>query len=190
MSLRIDASLKNPAQSRERQNKEPNTEPNMRILSFDNYLNERTLDKGRDTAGIAAIYANKILLIHPTNSSWKKATCGIPKGKMEVGEDPMEAAIREFGEETGISVSPQMLDPEIKRVNFYNKKGEVDGHLFYFTCEIGDLSELGLTSERVPKTQLQMEEVDWGKFVSPEEAYPIMSREQLIILDRHLSLNK
>ncbi len=66
----------------------------------------------------------------------------------------------------------------------------VTGHMIYYVCEVNDLSELGLSSERLPKSQLQLEEVDWGKFVSAKEAYPIMTRAQLIILDRHLTLDK
>jgi 8-oxo-dGTP pyrophosphatase MutT (NUDIX family) len=162
----------------------------MGILSFDNYVYENRSKHKGNAAGIAAIYNNKILLIHPTNSSWKRATCGIPKGGMELGEDPIDAAIREFGEETGIAISKQMLDPEPHKVTFYDSKNMPTWNLIYFVCNIEDLSELGLAEERIPKTQLQLEEVDWGKFVSPEEAYPIMKREQLIILDRHLSLNK
>jgi 8-oxo-dGTP pyrophosphatase MutT (NUDIX family) len=163
----------------------------MEILKFNDFINERwgedTLPEHRIAAGVAVIYNNKILLVHPTNSSWKKSTCGIPKGKLELGEDPLTGALRELAEETGIIISPTQLDPEPNRVDFYNKKNEIDGHLIYFVCEVSDLSEVGLESERLPKSQLQLEEVDWGKFVPVFEAYPIMTRSQLIILDRHLS---
>jgi 8-oxo-dGTP pyrophosphatase MutT (NUDIX family) len=166
----------------------------MALLRFDDFLNEREgvrEGKGKKVAaGIAAIYNNKILLIHPTNSSWQKSTCGIPKGGIEPHEDTMEAAIREFREETGIIVSPDMLDPEPHKVIFYNSKMKETGQMIYYVCPISDLSELELETERVPSDQLHLEEVDWGKFVSAEEAYPIMSRAQLIILDRHLTLDK
>ena len=49
------------------------------------------------------------------------------------------------------------------------------------------LAEIGLESERLSKSQLQLEEVDWAKFVSANDAYPITSRSQLIIIDRHLN---
>lgn len=164
------------------------------MLNFSDFLNERwgedVQQKDRRAAGVAVIWDNKILLIHPTNSSWKKSTCGIPKGKLEPGEDSLEGALRELEEETGIRLDQSQLNPEPYKVDFYNRKNEVDGHLIYFVCEIMDLSEIGLSSDRLPKSQLQLEEVDWGKFVTPEEAYPIISRNQMIILDRHLSLNK
>lgn len=164
------------------------------MLNFNDFLNERWGEdvqiKDRRAAGVAVIWSNKILLIHPTNSSWKKSTCGIPKGKLEPGEDPIAGALRELEEETGIRLDSSQLDPEMHKVDFYNRKNEVDGHLIYFVCEVSDLSEIGLASDRLSKSQLQLEEVDWGKFVSAEEAYPIITRNQMIILDRHLRLNK
>jgi 8-oxo-dGTP pyrophosphatase MutT (NUDIX family) len=161
----------------------------MAILNFSDFINEGDSAKRKKiAAGVALIYDNKILLIHPTNSSWKKSTCGIPKGGLEPGEDPFEAALREVQEETGIQLSPEQVDREPHRIDFYNSKNEISGNMIYFVCSIQDLSEVGLSSERVPTSQLQLEEVDWGKFVSAQEAYPIVSREQLIILDRHLSL--
>ena len=163
----------------------------MEILKFSDFINEKwsidTPVKNRIAAGVVVIYNNKILLIHPTNSSWQKSTCGIPKGKLDPGENPMDGALRELEEETGIILSPSQLDPEQHRLDFYNHKNKVDGHLLYFICIIDDLSEIGLSSEILPKSQLQEEEVDWGKFVSWDEAYAITARSQLIILDRHLS---
>lgn len=163
----------------------------MKILKFNDFINEKwSADiepAHRIAVGIVVIFNNMILLIHPTNSSWKKSTCGIPKGKLEIGEDVLDGAIRELAEETGINISKSQLDLEPNRLDFYNKRNEVDGHLIYYVCNIEDLSEINLSTITIPKSQLQLEEVDWGKFVSAEEAYPIMTRSQLIILDRHLA---
>lgn len=157
----------------------------MSVLNFNQYLNEGK--KGRTAAGVAIIYQNKILLVHPTGASWKKPTCGIPKGGMEPGEDEMEAAIRELFEETSIIVRPEQLEPSPYTVDVESK---IHGswQLIYFLCKIEDLGEIGLSSEKIPKDQLQLEEVDWAKFVGSDEAYSITSPRQLIILDRHLSL--
>lgn len=163
----------------------------MSLLKFDDFVNERwaidTPIERRIAAGVALIYNNKILLLHPTNASWKKPTLGIPKGKLDYAdEDPMEAALRELAEETSIQLLPENLEPEPHQILFY-KNGKLDGKLIYFVCQVDDLSQIGLQSEKLPKGLLQAEEVDWGGFLSAEEAYPKMSASQLIILDRHLT---
>lgn len=46
----------------------------------------------------------EVLLVHPGGPYWARKDEGawsIPKGKIEPGEDPLEAACREFEEETG-----------------------------------------------------------------------------------------
>ena len=45
-----------------------------------------------------------MLLVHPGGPFWARKDLGswsIPKGEYEEGEDPLIAAVREFGEETG-----------------------------------------------------------------------------------------
>ncbi len=160
------------------------------MMTFNDFINERLIEENKNeikmAAGIVLLYDNKILLIHPTNSSWTRGTCGIPKGKLEEGEDPFDGALRELAEETGIILTPDQVDREPHHITFYNNTKKT-GYLIYFVCKIGDLSEVGLRSEKLDSSQLQLKEVDWGKFVGPDEAYPITSSKQLIILDRHLS---
>ncbi len=140
--------------------------------------------KSHDAAGIAIVYDGKILLVHPANGSWVKPIMGIPKGGIEPGEDILEAALRELNEETGISLSADKLDLDIQTVHVFDKNGNPKHALHYFVCKIKDLSEIGLDSLAVPKTQLQKEEVDWAGFVNIKEAYGKVSKAQLIILDR------
>lgn len=163
------------------------------IKSFNQYIKESwedvddSLDK--KVVGVAIVCNNKILLVHPTNASWRKPTLGIPKGKLEPGEDVLTGAIRELKEETGIELDPSILsqnEPEV--CDLYDDKGNVKRQLIYFLHEINNISEIGLVKNKVPKTQLQAEEVDWAGFIGPNEAYPLMSRWQLIILDRHLDI--
>ncbi len=48
----------------------------------------------------------EVLLVHPGGPFWKKKDAGawsIPKGEYVAGEDPLDAAKREFQEETGLA---------------------------------------------------------------------------------------
>ena len=152
------------------------------IKTFSNFLAETK--KYSNGAGVAIVYGKKILLVHPTNGSWVKPIMGIPKGKIEEGEDLIEAALRELREETGISISPDKLEPAVQTVDVFNKEGQYKNSLHYFICRISDLSEIGLDSITVPKGQLQAKEVDWAGFIDIKEAYSKVSRSQLLILDR------
>jgi predicted NUDIX family NTP pyrophosphohydrolase len=54
----------------------------------------------------------EVLLVHPGGPYWAKHDLGvwsIPKGEVEAGEDEMQAALREFVEETGFAVSGTAL---------------------------------------------------------------------------------
>ena len=54
----------------------------------------------------------EVLLVHPGGPFWSKKDDGawsIPKGEFEEGEDPLEAARREFEEETGAAARGEAL---------------------------------------------------------------------------------
>ena len=72
----------------------------MGVLNFNDYINESSKEI-KQSAGVAIVYDGKVLLVHPTNASWKKSALGIPKGGIDNGEDSLEAALRELREETG-----------------------------------------------------------------------------------------
>jgi predicted NUDIX family NTP pyrophosphohydrolase len=57
--------------------------------------------------------AIEVMLVHPGGPFWAKKDLGawsIPKGLVDEGEDLLEAAKREFLEETGMSVEGEFLD--------------------------------------------------------------------------------
>lgn len=124
----------------------------------------------KKSAGVAIIYQNKILLCHPTNAKWQNSY-SIPKGEMEPGESFYETAIRETFEETGIRVTRDMFEKAIYKID-YNRitNGKHKKEVYYFVCRINDLKEIGLNSEVVPKSQLQLDEVDWAGFVDKNQA--------------------
>ncbi|HEX6862560.1 MAG TPA: NUDIX domain-containing protein [Thermoanaerobaculia bacterium] len=54
----------------------------------------------------------EVLLVHPGGPFWSKKDEGawsIPKGEFEEGEDPLEAARREFEEETGAAAQGEAI---------------------------------------------------------------------------------
>ncbi len=54
----------------------------------------------------------EVFLIHPGGPFWQKKDAGswsIPKGEYEAGENPLEAAKREFQEETGFRASGEFI---------------------------------------------------------------------------------
>ena len=58
----------------------------------------------------------EVFLVHPGGPFWTRKDAGawsIPKGECEDGEDPLQAAKREFTEETGFTISGEFrsLDP-------------------------------------------------------------------------------
>lgn len=150
--------------------------------NFSMFINESSEEY--NVAGVAVLYEDTILLVHPTNASWKASALGIPKGKIESGEDPMSAAIRELYEETGIKINISDLEIEPLVAPHFDKNGNIVSQLIYFILRIKSTSDIGIDGYVVPKHQLQLEEVDWAGFVKIDDAYPKIHRSQMIILDR------
>jgi len=61
----------------------------------------------------------EVLLVHPGGPFWMKKDLGawsIPKGEYDESEDPLEAARREFEEETGRSIQGEFIAlPEVRQ---------------------------------------------------------------------------
>jgi bis(5'-nucleosidyl)-tetraphosphatase len=132
------------------------------------------------SAGLAIIYQNKILLVKPTNARWWKSY-GIPKGHVEEGESSIDTAIREVKEEVGIEIPKFMIGEEHEL--FYVRKDKPWKRIAYFYVLISDLSDIGLESEILPKEMLQAEEIEWAGFVPFEEARSRMIPSMLEIID-------
>ena len=84
-------------------------------------------------AGIILKHNDEVLLCKRAPDKSMQNVWSIPSGKIEDGESPGQAAIREFYEETNIE-----LDPKIEFVGFidkFKKDGTKKGHMFVFFKE-------------------------------------------------------
>lgn len=59
--------------------------------------------------GILLIHENKLLLVQQIRPAINQKTIEIPAGKLEYGEDPYEAGMRELNEETGFTAKDLKL---------------------------------------------------------------------------------
>jgi 8-oxo-dGTP pyrophosphatase MutT (NUDIX family) len=139
--------------------------------------------KMRKSAGILFILNNKkILLCHPTNRSWMTSFTP-PKGGIEEGESILDAALRETKEEIGITVDISMINDLIPMEINYFKKDNLFKIVYLYIIHINKYEDLGLKSSILPKSKLQLEEVDWAGFLSKEECIEKISPRFLNVLD-------
>jgi ADP-ribose pyrophosphatase YjhB (NUDIX family) len=127
-------------------------------------LNEWKNNKGiKISAGLVVIQNNKILLVHPTGAPWW-GTYSIPKGEIDDKENPLDAAIRETEEETGIKIKEKHLDRSLDGIIEYrDDKGKLYKQVHYFVA---------YPKKPIDKKDFtpQYKEVDWVGFLSKNEA--------------------
>lgn len=63
-----------------------------------------------EVATVYIEYKGQILLLHTQNEKFQGNKWGIPGGKVEKNETPLQAAIRETKEETGFDLSNQLIE--------------------------------------------------------------------------------
>jgi len=108
------------------------------------------------SGGMVVIKDHRILLVHPTNASWW-GTYSIPKGRVEKGESPFDAALRECEEETGIKI--------VK-----NETLGCCGQLFSSNGKRSTLYFLVFLTRDVKVKLNCPEEVNWAGFLTVEQA--------------------
>lgn len=126
-----------------------------------------------------------MLLIKPGGPYWRSKDAGawmIPKGTVEAGEAPVEAALREFAEETGTSLSAVPFPLAVVR--------QAGGKVVHAFAIEGDLDCAAITSndfelEWPPRSgQVQrFPEVVEARWMSLAEAREMMLPSQLPLLD-------
>lgn len=127
----------------------------------------------------------EVFLVHPGGPFWATKDRGawtIPKGEYDAGEEPLDAARREFEEETGFSATGDFLalgsvrQKSGKIVVAWAFEGDCDAaRLVSNTCEI----------EWPPRTGRRMEipEIDRGHWFGLAEANGCIRAEQAEFLD-------
>ena len=127
----------------------------------------------------------EVFLVHPGGPFWATKDAGawsIPKGEFEAGEDPLEAAKREFKEETGFAVAGNFIEltpvkqPGGKVIFAWAVMGD---------CEADSIKSNTFSLEWPPRSGKRKEfpEVDRAGWFTPEVAREKILKGQLNFLE-------
>jgi predicted NUDIX family NTP pyrophosphohydrolase len=130
----------------------------------------------------------EVLLVHPGGPFWAKKDAGvwsIPKGEFSDDEDPLEAAKREFLEETGMEISGKFI--ELSPIT------QKSGKIVYAWAVRGDIDPARIRSntfeiEWPPKSgkKQQFPEIDRGEWFSIDVAKGKINPRQGALIDELL----
>jgi predicted NUDIX family NTP pyrophosphohydrolase len=127
----------------------------------------------------------EVFLVHPGGPFWEKKDLGawtVPKGEYAGDEDPLEAAKREFHEETGFAAGTDFLElGEIRQAS-----GKlVSAWAFEGDCDPTKLVSNFCQIEWPPRSgrQIDIPEVDRGEWFSIPEARQRILKSQEPLLD-------
>lgn len=130
----------------------------------------------------------EFFLVHPGGPFWARKDQGawsIPKGLYDEGEPPLEAARREFGEETGLAV-----DGDFVLLGEFKQPGGkiVSAWLVESDCDPGALKSNVFSMEWPPRSGKKAEfpEVDRAGWFAPQEALVKILSGQKPIIERAL----
>ena len=151
-----------------------------RVPKFSQFINEGL--EVKVSAGLAIIWEDKVLLAHTTGRNFKTGY-GIPKGGIDEGETHLEAAIRETREEIGISVPRSLVSSNSYQFGINAKKWGYKKIVHYYTVQIDSLDQIGLKEPKVPKSQLQLEEINDARFMDYRQASKVIMVSQKQLLD-------
>ena len=132
----------------------------------------------------------EVFLVHPGGPFWAKKDAGawsIPKGEINEGEDPLQAARREFLEETGFAI-----DGEYRALDPAKQAGGkvVQGWAIEADCDCASLRSNQFSMEWPPgsgKTQ-EFPEVDRAAWFTIPEARKKILAGQIGLIDQLVCL--
>jgi 8-oxo-dGTP pyrophosphatase MutT (NUDIX family) len=150
------------------------------IKNYSEFINEQL--KVKRSAGIAIVWQGQVLLAHTTGRNFKTGY-GIPKGGIDPGETELQAAIRETFEEVGIKVPKKLIDRNPHTFAVTSRKYKYNKIVTYFIAEIDSLEQIGLKEPKVPKSQLQIEEVNDARFLDRNTASNVIMKSQIDLIN-------
>jgi predicted NUDIX family NTP pyrophosphohydrolase len=131
----------------------------------------------------------EVFLVHPGGPFWSKKDAGawsVPKGEIGEGEEPLQAAKREFLEETGFEI-----DGEFRPLHSVKQSGGkfVQAWAIEADCDPSQLSSNRLSVEWPPKSgRIQdFPEVDRAGWFNIEEARKRINPGQVGLIDQLIS---
>jgi len=132
----------------------------------------------------------EVLLVHPGGPFWAARDEGawtIPKGGVHAGETPLDAARREFTEETGFDAP----GPFVPLGHVVQRSGKlVHAWAFEGDCDPDRLVSVETTIEWPPRSgrRLTIPEVDRARFFSAAGARAAINAAQAAFVDRLLEV--
>jgi len=126
----------------------------------------------------------EVFLVHPGGPIWARKDRGawtIPKGEYEAGEEPLDAARREFQEETGFVAS----EPFVALGSVQQKSGKiVVAWAFAGDCDPAALVSNTCWIDWPPRTgkRIEIPEIDRGRWFALAEARESIRAEQAALL--------
>ena len=130
----------------------------------------------------------EVFLVHPGGPFWRKkdrAAWSIPKGEFSSDEDPLEAAKREFKEETGKDVSGDFFS-----LNTLKQPGGKIVHAWatHGDCDASKIKSNTFTMEWPPKSGKKQEfpEIDKAAWFRTHVAREKIHKGQVKLIDRLL----
>ena len=133
--------------------------------------------------------AVEVLLAHPGGPFWSGKDLGawsIPKGQSEANEDSLQAAKREFREETGFEVDGQFIDlgtirqPSRKTIQIWALKQDLDADRL-------QSNEFSMEWPRKSGIMMQFPEIDRAEWFDIDRARQKIHKGQAGFLDRLIS---
>lgn len=103
------------------------------LLQLSAVIYQQPTSQFKPRFAIAAVYIeyeDKILLLHRQDHKSQGNKWGIPGGKVNMSEAPLNAAIREIKEETGYDISMQAIENLGTVYIEYNEKNHFTYHMF------------------------------------------------------------